>query len=239
MDSILDKLKKAGLSGNESKIYLELLKRGSISASSLAKKMGMDRTLVYQILNNLIDKGLVNYINKENRRYYEATSPDCLLAGIKERENIVMSVIPDLKKIERQVDVEQKINIYEGKNGIRLLMEDVMQSADVCVFGASGKSFDIIPYDMPSLIRKSLKTDMKVRMITDKEFKGHSMTKLPNISVRYLEEVKSPATTTIYGDTVAINVSTDKPIVIFIKNRDVSESYKNYFEFLWKKAGND
>ncbi|MCK5373203.1 MAG: winged helix-turn-helix transcriptional regulator [Candidatus Aenigmarchaeota archaeon] len=239
MDSILDKLKKAGLSGNESKIYLELLKRGSISASSLAKKMGMDRTLVYQILNNLIDKGLVNYINKENRRYYEATSPDCLLAGIKERENIVMSVIPDLKKIERQVDTEQKVNIYEGKNGLRMLMENVMQSTDVCVFGSSGKSFDILPYDIPSLVRKSLKTDMKVRMITHKEFKGHSMTRLPNISVRYLEEVKSPATTTIYGDTVAINVSTDKPIVIFIKNRDITESYKNYFEFLWKKAGND
>lgn len=47
----------------------------------------------------------------------------------------------------------------------------------------------------------------------------------------------SPATTTIYGDKVAINVSIDKPIVIIIRNMNIADGYRNYFEFLWKKAG--
>jgi hypothetical protein len=77
---------------------------------------------------------------------------------------------------------------------------------------------------------------MKGRMITTKKFKKHEMTKIPYLKVKYLEETESPATTSIYDDTVAIHVLTDKPIVIIIKNREIAESYKNYFEFLWKKT---
>jgi len=61
------------------------------------------------------------------------------------------------------------------------------------------------------------------------------MTHLKNLKVRYLE-VKSPATTTIYNDKVAIHILTDKPLIIIIKNKDIADGYRNYFEILWKIA---
>ena len=50
---IQEKLQQAGLTGNEAKVYLELLKKGELSASDVAKKISMDRTLTYTVLNHL------------------------------------------------------------------------------------------------------------------------------------------------------------------------------------------
>jgi len=66
-----DKLRKSGLTGNEAKVYFELLRKGSMSANDLSKKIGMDRTLTYTVLNHLIEKGLVNYVIKKNKKFFE------------------------------------------------------------------------------------------------------------------------------------------------------------------------
>lgn len=236
MEAMIEKLKKAGLGGNEAKTYIELLRRGSISANELAKKMGMDRTLAYQVLNKLMEKGLANHIIKENKKYFAAADPNNLLNRIKEQENIVSSIIPELNKIEKLEEKEQEVKVYEGRHGLKTLFEDVMKSKNICVFGASGKSFDVLKFEIPYLAKKSLKMGMKGRMITSKRFAGHEMTKLPNLKTRFLEEVESHATTTIYDDKVAINIIADKPVIIIIKNKDVAEGYRSYFELLWKHA---
>jgi len=236
MEALIGKLRKAGLTRNEAKVYLELLRRGSLSANELAKKTGLDRTLTYQILNNLIEKGLVSYIIKENKKYFEAADPANLLSPIEEREKFVKSLIPELKKIEKLKEKEQEVKVYEGKKGLKTFFEDLIKSKDVCIWGATGKSYDILKFEIPHIIKKAKKFGMKGRMITSKEFEGHEMTKIPYLKVRYLEEVKGPATTSIYKDKVAIHVLTDKPIVIIIKNKDIAKSYRSYFEFLWKKA---
>ncbi len=236
MEALIEKVKKAGLGGNEARIYLELLRRGSISANDLARKMGMDRTLAYQVLNKLMEKGLANHIIKENKKYFAAASPDNLLSSIKEHESIILSVIPELNKIEKLKEKEQEVKVYEGKRGLRVLFEDVLKSKNICVFGASGKSFDALKFEIPYLAKKSLKAGMKGRMITSNKFRRHEMTKLPNLKARFLEEVESHATTTIYDDKVAINIVVEKPIVIIIKNADVADGYRSYFEFLWKTA---
>ena len=42
-----DKLRKAGLTGNEAKVYLELLRKGSLSANQISKKMKRKRKKEY------------------------------------------------------------------------------------------------------------------------------------------------------------------------------------------------
>ena len=67
---ILEKLQKAGLTGNESKVYLELVKKGELSANQIAKNLGIDRTLTYTILNHLIEKGQVSYVIRDNKKFF-------------------------------------------------------------------------------------------------------------------------------------------------------------------------
>jgi len=236
MDRLIEKLSKLGLTGNEAKIYLELLKRGSTPVNRLAKNLGLDRTLSYQILHNLIEKGLASYIIKEKKKFFEAASPENLLTPIKEKEQSIISLIPELRSLEKLKEQEQDVKVYEGKQGLKTFFEDLITSREICIFGATGRSYDILKFEIPHIAKKAQKKGLSGRMITSKQFKNHEMTKLPKIKVKYLEEIKSPATTTIYGNKVSIHILTDKPIIIIIKNKDVAKSYKSYFEFLWRFA---
>lgn len=227
-------LEKAGLAGNESKIYLELLKKGSLSANEIAKRIGMDRTLTYTVLNNLIAKGLVNYIIKENKKFFDATSPENLLNPIKEKEAFIKDLIPLLKNIEKTKETVQEVNIYVGKEGLRVLMNEISKSKSFCSFGATGRAYDKL-YELPRLVKEMLKKGLIARIITNHKYKRHEMIKIKNIKFRFLD-VKSEVTTTILKDKLAIHLVLEKPLIIIIKNKEIAESYQNHFELLWKLA---
>ena len=234
MIELEEKLRKAGLTGNEAKVYAELLKKGSLSANDLAKKIGMDRTLAYTILNNLIEKGLVNYVIKKNKKFFESAEPENLLNPIKQKEVYIKELLPELKKIEKTKEIIQEINIYEGKEGLRTLMREIMKSKSFCSFGATGKAYETL-YEMPRLTKELSKTGFHARIILNPELKEHEMMGHQNMEFKFLD-AKSEATTTIFNDKVAIHLIKEKPIIIIIKNKEIAESYKNYFEVLWKIA---
>lgn len=228
------KLQKAGLTGNESKVYLELLRKGSLSANEIAKKISMDRTLAYTVLNHLIEKGMVNYVIKNNKKFFEAAEPENLLNKIKEEESFVSDLISELEKLEKMTETTQEINVYEGKEGVRTLMREIIKHKSFCSFGATGRAYDIL-YELPRLAKELSRKGFSARIILNSEHKQHPMIKIKTIKSRFLD-IKSEATTSIFGDKVSIHMIKQKPIVIIIKNKEIAESYQNHFEVLWKAA---
>ncbi|MBU2442745.1 MAG: helix-turn-helix domain-containing protein, partial [Nanoarchaeota archaeon] len=65
----IDILEDLGLSEAEAKVYLALLETGSTLAGPIIKKTGLHRGTTYQILQRLIEKGLVSYVIKAGKRY--------------------------------------------------------------------------------------------------------------------------------------------------------------------------
>ena len=61
-----------GLSNNEVDIYLSLLESGQSLVGEITKKTKINRTHIYDRLQKLINKGLVSYIIKNNRKYFYA-----------------------------------------------------------------------------------------------------------------------------------------------------------------------
>ncbi len=234
MDSYEERLRNAGLTGNEAKAYYALLTKGSLSANELAKKISMDRTLAYTVLNHLIEKGLVSYIMKSNKKFFEATNPDNLLHTIREKEAYIKNLVPELQKLEQLKESTHEINVYEGKEGLRSFMRLVMKYPSISSFGATGRAYDAF-YESPHLVKELTKKGFTGRIILGTSHKDHALTKIKSLSIRYLD-VKSEATTTIFGDYVSIHLLVHKPVVIVIKNKEIAESYKNYFEILWKVA---
>src|SRR3989344_3753845 len=114
-----EKLKEAGLTGNEARAYLELTRRGQLSANQISKNIGMDRTLTYTVLNNLIEKGMANYVIQGNKKRFNASSPENLLNPLKEQEAYIQDLLPDLKSIKKFVGIVQETSVYEGKEGVR------------------------------------------------------------------------------------------------------------------------
>ncbi len=233
MEEIFEKLKHSGLTGNEAKVYFELLKEDELSANDLAKRISMDRTLAYTVLNHLINKGLVKYMLKNNKKFFSAANPENLLNSIREKTAFIEDIIPQLKKIKKTTNDKQEVNVYEGKEGIRALGQLIMQHKQIFSFGATGRAYDIL-YESPVLAKEMVKNGCSGKLITSHNYSKHPM-KIKGFQMRYLD-IKSEATTTIFGDYVAIHIIKEKPLVIVIKNKPITNTYKSYFNVLWGTA---
>ena len=227
-------LKEIGLTGNEAKVYEMLLNTGEVSANDLSKKISMDRTLTYTVLNNLIEKGLVHFVNRENKKFFGASNPKNLLNPLKEKEALVEDLIPLLNKIKKTKESSFEVNIYEGREGIKSFMKEFITFKEACGFGGTGRAYDLF-YESQRWVKELEKKKVSFRLIVPKQFKGHKMEKATFSEIRYLD-LKSEATTTIAGDIVSIHVIKEKPHIIIIKNKEIAESYRNHFEILWKQA---
>ena len=231
---IYEKLQEAGLTGNEAKVYLELLKKGELSANQTAKNLGIDRTLTYTILNHLIEKGQVSYVIKKNKKFFSCSNPENLLNPIKKKEVLLLDLIKELSNVRKQEQQGTEINVYEGKEGLRNFINLALKEKEFCAFGSTGRAFYAL-YEMPAIAKKIDKSNTRVRIIGNKKYRGTEAFKFKKMEFRYLD-AESEATTSIFGDYVSIHLIKDKPIIIIIKNKDIAQSYKNYFELLWKIA---
>lgn len=236
MEKLKEQLTQAGLTGNESKIYLELLKHNELSANEVSKKISMDRTLTYTVINNLIEKGLVSYIIKENKKFFKAEKPENLLNSLREKEIRINNLILELNKIQKSDSTDYGIKVFEGKEGLRTLFNLILKNKHFISFGGTGRAYDQL-YEMQAIIKSLNKNQFSGRMILQEKYKNHPVTKPKVLKTKY-SNAKAEATTSIFGDYVSIHLAKEKPLIILIKNKDIADSYKNYFELLWMQAKN-
>lgn len=234
-------LKNLGLTNHEATVYLELLKLSSVLASNVAEKTKINRSLTYTILTNLIDKGLVSYNMKENRKYFMATKPEKLLEILKEKElrikeqkNKIEKILPKLKKLQIEVK-EQKIEIYKGKQGLKTIFEDILRTnKNYVAYGSGGLIEEILDFYFPNFIKRRAKQKLKTKLIFNISKKPikHPLTK-----IRYLmDEYHSPCDTIIYGDKVAILFLIGGLTGLVIESKELAQGYKNHFNLLWNIA---
>ncbi|MAG02636.1 hypothetical protein CMI42_04835 [Candidatus Pacearchaeota archaeon] len=233
----IEELKEIGLSDRGSKVYLALLKKSPISGGDLSKFLSMDRTHTYNILRNLINKGLASSIIKNKKTLFQANSPKNLFNHIKKKENVIREILPGLESLKKETIIKPNVAILEGKSGIRTILRELFESNtnEVLVFGGTGKSYEILKYEMGHHEKRTQKQKIKGKIITSSELSGKLFTKLPNFKIKYIKELTNTSTM-IFGNKISINVFEDKPFIILIDNKSVAQSYKKYFRYLWRAA---
>ena len=78
-----DALTEVGFSKNEAKVYFALLRLGASTAGVVAAHANIHRTNVYDALERLIEKSVVTYIYKGNKKYFEAVNPSQILEAMR------------------------------------------------------------------------------------------------------------------------------------------------------------
>lgn len=79
-------LQKLGLTKNESLIYLTLLKTGPAKVSLIIKQAQFKSGKIYQVLDSLVEKGIVSYIIKNKVKHYLPENPHKILDFLHERK---------------------------------------------------------------------------------------------------------------------------------------------------------
>lgn len=68
-------LEELGLSKNEVKIYLFLLKQGESTTGPIIKETGIANSRVYESINSLINKGFIIYNVQKDGKHFSAVKP--------------------------------------------------------------------------------------------------------------------------------------------------------------------
>jgi len=231
-----EQLKEMGLTENEATVYLTLLNHGASPAGVITSKSGIHRRSVYDAIDRLIEKGLVGYIKNNNVKIYEAANPKQLLEIMKRKEDDVKNIMPQLEGIYNQTKEKKETLFYKGKEGIKNIFDDqINEKKEIMIIGASSQAYETLKYYLPHYERARVAKKIKVKILFDNTAKKQKF-KIPLSEIRYLNNSSGPTAINIYSDRVALIIWTEKPYAILIKDSDVAESYKKYFEVMWGAA---
>ncbi|MEM5834225.1 MAG: helix-turn-helix domain-containing protein [Candidatus Aenigmatarchaeota archaeon] len=239
-----DVLEKCGLSKNEAKVFVTLLKLGSASVGEITEDSGIHRRNVYDALERLMKKGLVGKFKKENKTLFEAVNPKRLLDLVKEKREKISLLEMQLKvalqkflSIRNFSQEKGDVKIYVGPQSRRIIFEDILEnSKENMVLGAHTPSKLSRGY-LKVWHKRRIKAGIKDRLIYCKpEPYAEELSKLPLTEVRFLpKKIKTTTVVNIYDNKVAIFLwSKDIPVSILIDNKKVAQDFKQYFNFLWK-----
>lgn len=241
-------LKDAGLTNGEAKVYISLLELGSCSTGPIMEKSGIARSIIYHILEKLIEKGLVSYIIKEKTKYFQASSPKKLLeymeetkSKIEENKQKIENALPQLLLLQK-MSPKTSVQVFEGFRGIQAVQEHTYERLSR---GEEYKSFGIFPQQTTTFHTywqrdhlRRIKAGIKVRMIfnkgTDKKIL-ENRNSYKGCDARYMvSDLKTPAWIMTYKDVSVIVLQDPKQLAVEIINQEIADTFKQYFEDYWK-----
>jgi HTH-type transcriptional regulator, sugar sensing transcriptional regulator len=247
----MEVLKKAGLTDGESKVYLALIKLGESTIGSILEESQVTKSIIYRILERLIEKGLVSYVIKGEFKHYQAAPPNQLLDYIDSQKGKLDETRKDLVKALPELLLRrssQKLNqatIYEGFKGIMTVYEkrfEKLKEGDEYLnlglpaiqpehYHAFWEKDHVIR--AKKKIRAKLLYDVDVSddvLINRNGYKYCDARRMPL-------DIQTPAWILIYNDTVVIAIPQGiQPLAIEIVNKEVADSFRKYFNWFWENS---
>lgn len=97
-------LVQLGLTDGEARTYLALLKTGPSTVGPIAKTAHISYSKIYEVLERLLDKGLVSVIKKNNAHQYQAVEPAQLTNYIEQQEQQLQEKKKTITKMLPQLE---------------------------------------------------------------------------------------------------------------------------------------
>lgn len=232
--TIKNTLETLGLSKNESEIYLKLLETGSAKAGKISKECHLDRSATYNALTNLLNKGLVSYANIQNVKWFQAVPPKRLMDILNEKKSNLKKIMPELEGKFKQTKLKGQVTLHKGIKGVETVFQDILTNADEnLIFGSEGQFQKRMPFFFEHFLREEEKRGIKKKVIV----RGARKDSYIDGDYKFVDTgVESPVVTNIYKNKIALIIWTTEPEAIIIENKEAADSYRSYFEFMWKNA---
>ncbi|VVB63783.1 HTH-type sugar sensing transcriptional regulator TrmBL1 [uncultured archaeon] len=212
-ESIVEGLKKIGLTEYEAKAYAALVGLGEATARDIHDASGVPRTRIYDILRDLTNKGFVEFV-EGSPTYYRVVDPDLVMERIRDE---FVEAIDKSKKELRNLNLEvygsSPIWCVRSEWGIKNRIRDFLAKAD------TGKL--TIFCRNPAFLRE-YRSDLKRRKATIlvddlSKFKGSGL-ELKEMKKHFAEQFND---TTVEGvtfrvDCILINTGKESLIISYM-----------------------
>ena len=217
------------------------LQLGAESVQNIARKAGINRVSVYDILERLQEDGFVQTIIKGKKRYFAAVKPEMISENLKSRQALFNQLLPELTAIQAKTENKPKIMYFEGRDGVWQAFSDRIKHKpelkENLVYGSSEKLLLAYPEEYKSFTSERIAKGIIARIIVEKSESGIWEKEK---SVEHLRQVKFlppdirlGSSTVIYGDRM-LTVSWDSQIAVIIEDKNNADNQRKIFELLWR-----
>jgi len=237
-------LMELGLSLNEARIYEALVDVGEASANTLSVKTKINRSNVYDAMERLCEKGLASELFIKSQKHYKAMHPRRLLELLKEKQEEVESILPELAKKFEFHKAEEEAYFHRGVEAYKNYMFDILKEKKpyYCI-GGKGMWFDPrLKFFRLKFDRERQKSHVEFSHIFDEEMKRHLTDPLRFRQGVYKflpKKYCSNLTIEFFGDYTVIYTGEgfgklkEEPTVFVIKSKDISEGFRKIYQFMW------
>jgi len=155
MESVVEKLRRIGLTEYEAKVYLSLLKDHLNSAARLSEKSGVPRTKIYSVLESLALKGWIR-IYSGMPLLFKAVDPRDIFAKVKrDYDEFLESIQTTLDK--EVMEVKEKFMILKFDVGLQNLKEEIRKAKTIWINNATT--------DFLKKVKDTFSEDAEVRVL--------------------------------------------------------------------------
>ncbi len=235
----LSALKDFGLSENEIAVYIALLKLGEATAQHIAKTADLPRTTTYHLLDGLVVKGVVGFIEKGVIRQYRAARPARIADILRERKKRIEEVLPELDAIAGTVKEGPKVVVYEGLRGVKAILQETLHhKKEILHYGDIISLQAVLQHAFPQYIARRVERKIPIRVLCKKEDPHEELLKTAKRNLRSFVFIPKnrvfKTSVFLYAGKVAILSLQNEPYYgMIIDNPEYYETEKNLFELLW------
>lgn len=247
-------LERIGLTNSEIKVYTALLKIGTSKKAEIIREAKIAPSKLYDVLDKLIDKGLTSVVTKNSIKHFSAAPPNRIKdyltkkkEEISKEELLFENLMPELENLQKKQSEEKtKIEVFTGWEGMETIYNVLLNNAgkedNIFIFGAGkGKNEERFQRFYARYSKEILKKRVNIKIIFDKSSKEY-VTKIEKkigskYNKRFLDE-DTPSEVLIHKNIVIIVMKKQEPIVIVINDSETAQSFKTYFNQLWKNSEN-
>jgi len=241
-------LRDIGFTGGEIKAYLALLNLGSTTIGPLVGESGISRSKIYDVLKRLTQKGLVSYVIKQKTKYFQAAEPWAIKDYLDNREREFKrqkeeadKLIVKLELVLKEAPKIKEAQVYESFGGIKTVHEHTYLKLNKGeeYFYLGIPAFQEEKYhlywqrDHLRRVKAGIGCRLLFNQGTDPNILKNR-NKYKYCDARYIPiQIETPAWIMGYKDVTVIGLQTEKGLAIEIINKEISDSFKRYFEAFW------
>jgi len=244
----LPELKELNLTPGQIKVYQAILELGTAGIHSIQEKTGLERRAIYDILNKVIEKGYITYVDEKKSRKYQCTSPRNLKEAIEEKQKTLETLHNKLPKINEIFDFskpEIRAEVYRGNEAMKALLNEALKyDATYWIGGNSG--VETCSEEMRLFFKRWTKkrVEMKKFMydLVDagthlEDFKPNDIEKHKKHLYKYCtlpKNLQSPMVMIMFGNKVAQVLWSKQSFAFVLDSEELNKSFMNYFNYFWK-----
>lgn len=249
MKDLTSALEGVGFHEKKARIYLALLELGEGSVIEIAKKAGLKRTTVYNILPELLDAGYIRRMQKQKHNLFYVEDVRDLKRSVEEQERSIAAILPQLSAIHNVLPSKPHISFYEGHGGMRALYQDILDSVregdTVLSFTGLADFHQLVPQEFSEwYIRERVKRKFRARIIapespTSQLWLANAPKELRDIRLITNEPFAFNADAEIYGDKVALLSYKEGFMGVIIESKEIAAMHRASFEVMWNAIDKD